>query len=108
MAITLKTSEIKVTQSDKTYPATLLEFEIEGGIAEPSELADLEPPNVLGDKGIVISGRGPVWLYAYLTHHYHVTKFVGTFDPRLGGVIVSTHARDVPPIGSVVAIPKFA
>lgn len=87
--------------------ATLLEFNIDGGVCEPSDLASLNPPEVPGTGGVIISGRGPVWLYAALAHHYHVTAWVGTFDPRLGGAVVtSRHSPSAPPVGSVVEIPK--
>lgn len=94
----------------KTTPvegATLLELNIDGGVCEPSDLATLAPPEVPGTGGVVISGRGPVWLYAALAHHYHTTQWVGTFDPRLGGAVVtSRHSRNAPPVGQVVAVPK--
>jgi CRISPR-associated protein Csx3 len=87
--------------------ATLLEFEIDGGVCEPADIANLNPPDVDGTKGVIISGRGPVWLYAALAHHYHTTQWVGTFDPRLGGAVVtSRHSRTAPPVGTVVEIPK--
>lgn len=87
--------------------ATLLKFDIPGGICEPSDLATLNPPEVDGSQGIIISGRGPVWLYAALAHHYHVTAWVGTFDPRVGGAVVtSRHSRTAPALGSVVPLPK--
>jgi len=41
---------------------------------------------------VVLSGRGPIWLYCFLTHFYHPTKFIAVYDPRIGGgVIVETH-----------------
>lgn len=87
--------------------ATLLEFAIDGGVCEPADLAGLNPPNVEGTQGVVISGRGPVWLYAALAHHYHVTAWVGTFDPRLGGAVVtSRHSSSAPGVGTVVTLPK--
>jgi CRISPR-associated protein Csx3 len=87
--------------------ATLLEFEIPGGVCEPSDLANLNPPEVPGTGGVVISGRGPVWLFTALAHHYHICQWVGTFDPRLGGAVVtSRHSPSAPPVGSVVALPK--
>ena len=87
--------------------ATLLEFEIPGGVCEPSDLATLAPPYVEGSLGIIISGRGPVWLFAALAHHYHVTAWVGTFDPRMdGAVVVSRHSPSAPALGAVVPLPK--
>lgn len=88
--------------------ATLLEFNIDSGVCEPADLATLAPPEVPGTEGVIISGRGPVWLYAALAHHYHTTQWVGTFDPRMGGAVVtSRHSRTAPPVGAVVEIPKM-
>jgi len=43
-------------------------------------------------KGVIISGRMPVWLFCALTHLFHPAKFVSTFDPRIqGAVIVASH-----------------
>ena len=85
--------------------ATLLEFNIDGGVCEPADLATLNPPEVDGTGGVVISGRGPVWLYAALVHHYHTTQWVGTFDPRMGGAVVtSRHYRTAPAVGSIVSL----
>lgn len=66
---------------------TILHFELESSIA-PEILQELKPPKVNGAKGVILSGRGPIWLYCYLTHCYHPTKFIATYDPRLGGAIV--------------------
>jgi len=69
----------------------LLEFEIEGGLMEPGELASLAPPRVDPSKPLVISGRGPQWLYQFLVHEYHFCRLLATFEPRLGkGVVVES------------------
>lgn len=62
---------------------SILSFEIDGVIS-PEDLIVLTPPKVNGSKGVILSGRGPIWLYCFLTHFYHPTKFIATFDPRLG------------------------
>jgi len=51
----------------------------------------------------VLSGRGPIWLYCYLAHYYHPTKFIATFDPRLGGVITESHASDYK-VGEIIKV----
>ncbi|MCF6095780.1 CRISPR-associated ring nuclease Crn3/Csx3 [Thermovorax subterraneus] len=67
-------------------------------------LRNLEPPKVYTTKGIIISLRGPIWLYCYLTHYYHITPFIATFDPRLGGgVVVESHNSKVKP-GDVIRL----
>ena len=67
----------------------VVEFMIEGGILKPHELRSLSPPVVDRSKPIVLSGRGPQWLYSYLVHHYHPCKVLATYEPRLGkGIII--------------------
>ena len=85
---------------------TLISFQILGdGILSPSALAELVPPAIDNpSKGVVISGRGPVWLFCHLAHHYHPTAWVGTFAPSEGGaVVVARHSSSAPPLGAVVA-----
>ena len=81
---------------------TLVEFELNGPIS-PEELKNLEVPKVNLKKGVVLSGRGPVWLFAFLVHEYHPAKWVGTFDPRLGAVVVQTHDPTVK-VGDVIEV----
>lgn len=86
-----KMSEIKFNVKEEDE-YSILSFEIEGVIS-PEDLDALTPPKVNGSKGVILSGRGPIWIYCFLTHFYHPTKFIATFDPRLGGaVIVETHS----------------
>jgi CRISPR-associated protein Csx3 len=81
---------------------TFISFESESDIICPEDLAHLTPPKINGTKGVVLSGRGPIWLYCFLTHFYHPTKFIATYDPRLdGAVVVETHAVEHQ-IGSVL------
>jgi CRISPR-associated protein Csx3 len=71
---------------------SILSFEL-GGVISPEDLRVLGPPKVNGSKGVILNGRGPIWLYCFLTHFYHPAKFIGTHDPRLrGAVIVETHS----------------
>ena len=63
------------------------------------------PSDVVGREhlGLVISGRGPVWLYARLVHEAHPFAWVATYDPRLAGaVVVHRHRADAPAVGQVV------
>lgn len=91
---------IKFTsKEEKEY--TLISFEMDD-VLSPADLAAITPPNVNGAKGVVLSGRGPIWLFCFLTHFYHPTKFIATYDPRLGGaVIVERHSADYK-VGSVI------
>lgn len=85
---------------------TLISFEM-SDILSPEDLATITPPEVNGAKGVVLSGRGTIWLYCFLTHFYHSTKFIATYDPRLeGAVIVEKHAPDYK-VGSVIRLTNF-
>ncbi|MEN3012991.1 MAG: CRISPR-associated ring nuclease Crn3/Csx3 [Endomicrobiia bacterium] len=75
---------------------------------QPEDLLKINPPDAVKEgfasKGVIISGRGPVWLYGFLVHFYHPTKYVGIYDPRLGGaVVVETHTQDVK-VGDLIPI----
>jgi len=75
----------------RTGVVQLLEFEIEGQLMEPEELASLAPPKVDPSRPVVVSGRGPQWLYQFLVHEYHFCRLLATFEPRLGkGVVVES------------------
>jgi CRISPR-associated protein Csx3 len=87
--IKFKTSEILDGK------ATLIEFEIECGVITPQEVFSVELPQVPFQKGVVISGRGPIWLYGRLIHHFHPAKWVAVYDPRLGAVVVQSHTPEV-------------
>ena len=76
----------------------VISFDIEDAFT-PSEIKSLLPPDSIklnfASKGIILSGRGPIWLYGFLIHFYHPTKFVATYDPRLAGaVVVESHSID--------------
>ena len=74
---------------------TIVRFELVSGLIEPADLQKVHPPSVDGTKGVVLSGRGPIWLYGFLAHHYHPCKFVAAFDPRLGGgVVFESHTSE--------------
>lgn len=82
---------------------TIVYFELKGNI-KPELLKELKPPKVNSTKGVILSGRGPIWLYCYLTHYYHPTKFIATYDPRLGGAIVVESHDTKHRVGEVVEI----
>ena len=69
---------------------TVVHFELENPI-KPEELKNLKVPSVNPRKGVVLSGRGPIWLHCFLAHRYHHTPFVVIYDPRLGAVVVQSH-----------------
>ncbi len=87
----------------KSEKYTIVHFELSKAIT-PSELREITPPKIDPMKGIVLSGRGPIWLYCYLAHYYHPTKFVATFDPRLGGAVVTQTHDPEHEVGEIIEI----
>lgn len=83
-----------------------LHFQImtDDALIEPEDLKGLSlPADIDFKQGVVIEGQGPIWLYSYLVHECHPAAWVGCYDPRLGGVVVSTHSRQVT-IGQVLPL----
>lgn len=83
-----------VTIVDHAAGVRLVKFEIPGGVTTPAEAAEAVEEietQLVGDKPVLIWGRGPVWIFAMIAHAAHPTPMVATFDPRLGYVVVATH-----------------
>ena len=86
----------------------IVSFNSNESILSPSILKSLTPPDPItqnfAHKGVILSGRGPVWLFGFLVHFYHPTKWVATYDPRLqGAVVVESHTPDVE-VGDLIPI----
>jgi len=85
------------TQANKKYQ--LVYFELDD-VLQATDLKTLKPPDAVTEQfahlGVVLSGRGPIWLYGFLVHFYHPTKWVAIHDPRLkGAVVIASHSSDV-------------
>jgi CRISPR-associated protein Csx3 len=79
-------------------PYQHLHFQIttDDGVIAPADIQGLKlPGGIVFNQGIVIEGKGPIWLYAYLVHECHPAAWVGCYDPRLGAVVVATHTHEV-------------
>jgi len=85
--------EIELLRPDRLmFPQDLLELRL------PSEL---EPR-----RGVILTGRAPIWLYGWLVHACHHTRWVACYDPRLGAVVVSTHHPEVR-LGEVLQLQSY-
>lgn len=82
----------------------LLEINLKGnGLIEPSDLKRAKLPKGIDfRKGVVIYGKAPVWLFAFLSHELHIAKWVATFDPRVGAVVVQSHDTNSPQKGDII------
>jgi CRISPR-associated protein Csx3 len=82
---------------DQRSGFAVVSFAFDGNLA-PSDIQNLSLPDVALDQGIVISGRGPIWLFLAIAHHFHPAQWVASHDPRLGGaVICQSHIPGVSP-----------
>jgi CRISPR-associated protein Csx3 len=75
----------------------MIHFILKGEL-EPEDLKKISPPdpikNNFSDKTIILSGRGPIWLYGFLIHYYHPVKAISIFDPRYNAaIIVESHFK---------------
>lgn len=86
---------------------TVLEFELSSGVITPEELKTINfDPVKEGITGslVVISGRGPIWLYTTLSHILHPCKGVAIFDPRIGGGIVTQSHSPEFTVGDIIPL----
>lgn len=92
------------TKQGLNYQHLHIQFTTPDALIEPSDLKGLKiSKNIDWKQGVVIEGKAPLWLYAYLTHECHPAAWVGCYDPRLGAVVVSTHSRIVS-VGQVLKL----
>ena len=76
----------------------LFEFDLQRNL-EPEDLKEIKLPDPvkegISSKIIILSSRGPIWLYAFKVHHFHSAKAMAVFDPRLDGdVVVESHSNE--------------
>jgi len=100
-------TEIKFETKKAGENIVVIEFVLAREIS-PEELRNINPPdpieNKFADKLVILSGRGPIWLYGFLIHFYHPVKAIAVFDPRLdGAVVVESHSKEYE-VGQVVKI----
>jgi CRISPR-associated protein Csx3 len=107
-AQTQETTESSIVLNLKPVADTLgyqiLSIEIPS-VVELANLTSLSLPSGMDfKKGVVITGRGPIWLYATLTHLCHSFVWVATYDPRIGAIVVQSHSKEVS-VGDVIPDP---
>lgn len=93
-------------ECNERYAIAIFRIAREDGILDHALLREVQlPPEVLGreDRGLIIGGKGPIWLYAHLTHLAHTFAWVAVFEPRLRrAVVVQRHTKDSPRVGEVL------
>lgn len=107
----LTTSGIRLSLSNHCNPLGLkyqlltVELTRKDRLIYPEELADIELPSGIDTTGgVVISGRAPIWLYAYLVHELHPTAWVGSYEPRYHSVIVVATHTGLVKVGQIITL----
>ena len=95
------TNPITLTATE-TATYTLVDINIEGGTCDPADLKSLAIPTVKGNKGVILNGRAPIWVFGTLIHHFHPTAWVATNDPRQGGAIVVESHKSGVAVGDII------
>ncbi|MEM9153736.1 MAG: CRISPR-associated ring nuclease Crn3/Csx3 [Cyanobacteria bacterium P01_F01_bin.33] len=92
------------SNADLSYQYLHIDITSPDGIIVPGDLNTLTLPDGMNwRQGVIIGGKGPVWLYGFLVHECHPAKWVGCYDPRLGAVVVSTHCKEAS-VGQVLDV----
>jgi CRISPR-associated protein Csx3 len=91
---------------EQPSPFHWLKFRLDGHVLDPAALPAIGLPQELDPYrhlGLMLSGKGPLWLYGHLVHLAHVFAWVAVYDPRLsGGVVVMRHTARAPQLGEII------
>lgn len=76
----------------------IVAFLINGGVITPEDLKDVEKDasdlinKIDTSKPVILSGRGPLWLYGVFVHNLHFVNTLATWEPRkkIGIIIEAT------------------
>ena len=92
---------ITITVKSEDF-AEILEFTCPDTGATPEMLEGLQVPSFKHGKGVVLSGRGPVWLFSFIAHEAHFAKWVASYDPRLSGAVVFESHDPTVKVGTII------
>ncbi len=98
---------LEIIDTDKGFQILDIFLDCDG-IISPNQLQEIQlPENIDYTKGILINGKGPIFLYAHLVHLCHPAAYAAVFDPRYGGVVVQRHKPESPLLGEIIPIEKI-
>jgi len=85
----------------------ILDIFMGSGRIRPDVIRSLHlPEDIDFTKGIIINGRAPIWLYAYLLRLCQDASWVATFNPMDGAVVVASRSANGPQVGDVIPTEK--
>lgn len=83
----------------------ILSFKLSKESISVDDLNKITIPNLDSKKGLIVSGRGPIWLYLYLYNKIKNVRWFASFDPRFGALI--TKAKNPKLIGAIVDLQRI-
>ncbi|MBN2007627.1 MAG: hypothetical protein JXA21_30060 [Anaerolineae bacterium] len=81
-----------------------LEFEIPATLLDYAELPNLVVPELPPDRGVILGGKIPYWLYTSLARTYQSQPWIAVYQPQLTGAVVVHTTAPSYAIGDLLAI----
>lgn len=101
---------MKLTVKQESQEAILVQIDLEGTTASPSDLAELTFPQISGGKGLIISGF-PQWAAIAVAAYYkNMFKWIGVIDPKVNPEDLSavvTFSLSPYSIGDVISLSEL-
>lgn len=103
----MKNLQLEIINANDKYQILKI-VTLGNGVLDVNDLPKIKLPETIDQsKGIIIYGKSPIWLYAYLVHECHPFAWVGVFDPRVGGIVVQSHIANGYSIGDIIPIDEI-
>ena len=76
-----------------------VELRLPGGYLDYGEIEQVRLPCVPADKGVILSGKLPLWLWTAAARAYRLAPWLGIYQPQLGAqaVVVAAHRSRMHP-----------
>lgn len=76
-----------------------VELVLPEGYLDYAEAEQVRLPRFVHDKGVILSGKLPLWLWTAAARAYRMAPWLGIYQPQLGpqAVVVATHVRQMSP-----------
>ncbi len=101
--------------SPKDENFQILDIFLAIGRIRPNVISSLQP-NVISslnllqgidpNKGVIINGRAPIWLYARLVQLCQSAIWIAIYDPKDGAIIVASRSATELQVGNVIPVEK--
>lgn len=105
MSADLQLSTIALPGDGQTYQAIALSTRTPGVLLSTEVLNTWQlPPGLDRDRGVVLYGNAPIWLYSYGILQLSAFPWVGTYSLRDGAIVVVRSRVASPQPGDVLAV----